>query len=203
MRLRGTFVSVATVGLMVGPTFAHGIVSGAAGAAAECTITGTAASDTIIGTTKDDVICTKAGRDNASGQEGNDVIRGGQGDDGGGGNPCNHKRRDPRGFCQSVMHTIAQAFGLHGDGGSDTIKGQQDDDSVEGNGQNDHLAGGQGDDCLGRQCTTTDTASDEPGDDFLKSKDRVSGNDYVDGGDNTDTCRSDSGDIVPPGGCEN
>src|SRR4051812_34996768 len=75
--------------------------------------------------------------------------------------------------------------------GSDVVKGQQDDDSIEGNDQNDKLYGGQGDDCLGAQCTTTDS---ENGNDLLKSRDKVSGNDYVDGGNNTDTCRIDAGD---------
>src|SRR4051794_1026048 len=88
MRARGIFVSIATVGLMVGPAFAHGIVSSVAGARAECTITGTAADDQLNGTTRDDVICAKAGEDAVNGNEGNDVIRAGQGDDGGGRPPC-------------------------------------------------------------------------------------------------------------------
>ena len=48
MKLRGIFVSAATLGLMVGPVFAHGVLSGVAGARTECTITGTAANDTLI-----------------------------------------------------------------------------------------------------------------------------------------------------------
>src|SRR4051794_36658110 len=51
MRFRSIFVSVATVGLMVGPAFAHGVLSNVAGAKAECTITGTAADDGLNGTT--------------------------------------------------------------------------------------------------------------------------------------------------------
>src|SRR3954470_18849586 len=104
VRFRSLFVSVATVGLMVGPAFAHGVMGSVAGAAKDCTITGTAADDSLAGTTKDDVICTKAGSDDAGGLEGNDVIRGGQGDD-----------------------------SLSGDDGSDVVKGQQDDDNVCGN----------------------------------------------------------------------
>jgi Ca2+-binding RTX toxin-like protein len=121
VKIRTIFVSVATVGLMVGPAFAHGILSSVAGAAKDCTITGTAANDSLNGTTRDDVICAKAGADEASGFEGNDVIRGGQGDDA----------------------TLA------GDDGSDVVRGQQDDDVVEGNDQNDDLYGGQGDDTIG------------------------------------------------------
>jgi hypothetical protein len=79
MRLRGIIVSVATVGLMVGPAFAHGVLGSVAGAKKDCTISGTAADDVITGTTRDDVICTKAGSDEAGGLEGNDVIRGGRG----------------------------------------------------------------------------------------------------------------------------
>ena len=60
MRARSIFVSVATVGLMVGPAFAQGM---SAGARVECTISGTAANDELNGTTRDDVICGKAGRD--------------------------------------------------------------------------------------------------------------------------------------------
>jgi Ca2+-binding RTX toxin-like protein len=85
-------------------------------------------------------------------------------------------------------------LGLNGEDGSDVVKGQQDDDSIEGQDQNDKLFGGQGSDCLGAQCTSNMTTYTEPGNDFLKSRDRVSGNDYVDGGDNTDTCRIDAGD---------
>jgi hypothetical protein len=84
MRARGIFVSIATIGLMVGPAFANGVLSSVAGARQECTITGTAADDDLNGTTKDDVICGKAGSDSINGLEGNDVIRGGQGDDGSG-----------------------------------------------------------------------------------------------------------------------
>jgi Ca2+-binding RTX toxin-like protein len=184
MRLRTIFVTVATAGLMAGPAFLHGVVSSVAGARDECTITGTAANDQINGTTQDDVICLKAGADAANGQEGNDIIRGGQGDDGGG--PV----------AGPMRRTIVRGgfFGLNGNDGSDTIRGQADDDSMEGNGQNDHLYGGQGADCLGT-CTFKQVTT-EPGNDFLKSKDNVSGNDLVDGGNNTDTCRVDAGDEV-------
>jgi len=120
VKIRTIFVSVATVGLMVGPAFVHGVVNSVAGAKAECTIKGTAADDNLNGTTRQDVICTGAGQDTAFGLEGADVIRLGQGDDVGGG----------------------------GDG-SDIVKGQADDDQVCGNGQNDKLYGGQGDDNLG------------------------------------------------------
>jgi hypothetical protein len=36
----------------------------------------------------------------------------------------------------------------------------------------------------------------EQGNDTMKSRDKVSGNDYVDAGDGTDTCRIDAGDDV-------
>jgi Ca2+-binding RTX toxin-like protein len=186
MRLRTILVSTATVGLMVGPAFVHGVISSVAGARDECTITGTAANDQINGTTQDDVICLKAGADAANGQEGNDIIRGGQGDDGGG----------PR---ASTMHrTIVRGgfFGLNGDGGSDVIRGQADDDSMEGDGQNDHMYGGQGADCVGAGCTFKEIDPAEAGNDFLKTKDHVAGNDVADGGANTDTCRVDAGDSV-------
>jgi len=191
VRGRGTFVFIATIGLMVGPALVNGVLGNAAGARAECTITGTAADDTINGTTKDDVICLKAGSDSANGLEGNDVIRGGQGDDGSGVPP--HMAGPMRG---TVVHPVSSTFGLNGDDGSDVIKGQADDDSIEGQGQNDKLYGGQGDDCLGSGCTAPVLPPYEPGNDFLKSKDHVSGNDYVGGGDNTDTCRIDAGDEV-------
>jgi hypothetical protein len=192
VRLRGIVVSVATLGLMVGPAFAHGVISSVAGAAKDCTITGTAANDNINGTTRDDVICLKAGQDSADGEEGNDVIRAGQGDDGGGQPPCRTTRqsREP---CSTVMQQ-GGLFGLHGGDGSDVVKGQADDDSMEGDGQNDKLYGGQGDDCLGADCARSIDGYTEPGNDFLKSRDNVSGNDYVDGGDNTNTCVIDAGD---------
>src|SRR3954468_15749513 len=189
MRLRSLFVSVATVGLMVGPAFVHGVMGSVAGAAKDCTISGTAADDDLTGTTRADVICTRAGSDSANGLEGNDVIRGGQGDDGGGTPPCNNGASIVRGRpCFGLMHLFI-TFGLQGGDGSDTIKGQADDDSLEGDDQDDHLAGGQGDDCLGASCTVAPAIGSEPGNDTLKSRDNVSGNDYLDGGENTDTCR--------------
>src|SRR3954447_15945377 len=99
MRARGIFVSIATIGLMVGPAFAHGVVSSIAGARQECTITGSAADDTLTGTTRDDVICSKAGSDAVDGEEGNDVIRGGQGDDGGGQPPCQQPYGNTQRIC--------------------------------------------------------------------------------------------------------
>ena len=146
------------------------------------------------------MICAKAGSDAVNGLEGNDTIRGGQGDDSTGQAPC-HGGPSVRGpGCFSpirrgsrVTHTIA-FFGLNGNDGSDTIKGQADDDSIAGDDQNDKLMGGQGDDCLGADCGLS--ASSEAGNDTLKSRDHVSGNDYVDGGDNTDTCVIDAQDEV-------
>src|SRR3954447_10865130 len=120
MKLRSIFISAATVGLMVGPAFVHGVFDSVAGAKKDCTISGTAADDNLTGTTRDDVICTRAGEDYVSGLEGNDTIRLGQGDD-----------------------------SANGDDGSDVVKGQADDDNeVSGNDQNDRLFGGQGDDDL-------------------------------------------------------
>jgi len=168
MRLRAIVGSVATAGLMVGPAFAHGVLSSVAGARKDCTITGTAANDTLSGTTRDDVICGKAGQDDIHADEGNDVIRGGQGDD----------------------------EELEGDDGSDVVRGQQDDDEVEGADQNDWLYGGQGDDQVG------DEDVEEVGNDFLKSRDNVSGNDTLNPGPNTDTCKIDAGDTIVDGECE-
>jgi len=96
-------VSLATIGLMVGPAFAHDVLSSVAGARTECTITGTAANDDLTGTTRDDVICAKAGEDMANGLEGNDVIRGGQGDDGGGVPHCVHGSTQRK----RIVHQIA------------------------------------------------------------------------------------------------
>src|SRR3954454_2175141 len=148
VRARGIFVSIATIGLMVGPAFAHGLLSSVAGARQECTITGTAADDDLNGTTRDDVICAKGGEDSVNGLEGNDVIRGGQGDDGLGSPLCTQDGGAPvqrGGECIFFLGPV----GLNGNDGTDVVKGQQDDDSIEGQGQNDKLYGGNGDDCLG------------------------------------------------------
>jgi Ca2+-binding RTX toxin-like protein len=176
MKLKTIFVSVAAVGLMVGPAFAHGLGS-VAGAAKDCTIQGTAADDSLTGTTRADVICSRAGQDTVYGLEGNDTIRLGQGDDLGA-----------------------------GDDGSDVVKGHADDDQVCGNDQNDKLYGGQGDDDIGgfeadnisSECYEGFSGQEqgENGNDFLKSRDNVSGNDALDGGNNTDTCVIDAGDVV-------
>ena len=57
---------------------------------------------------------------------------------------------------------------------------------MDGGDQNDEVYGGQGaDELVGGN-----------GNDFLKSRDNVSGNDEVDGGANTDTCVIDAGDSV-------
>jgi Ca2+-binding RTX toxin-like protein len=93
---------------------------------------------------------------------------------------------------------------LSGDDGSDVVKGQQDDDEVCGNDQNDKLYGGQGDDLIGGPIATSDcfhgwdgvSNPQEPGNDFLKSRDNVSGNDTVDGDFGTDTCVIDAGDTA-------
>ncbi|MFL5766559.1 MAG: hypothetical protein ACJ758_01790 [Actinomycetota bacterium] len=191
MKLRAVFISAAAGCLMLAPAFANGITGSVAGARTECTITGTAANDQLFGTTRDDVICGKAGSDSVDALEGNDVVRGGQGDDGGGCQVRGATRVVRQGICDGpVVHGFI-TDGLNGGDGSDVVKGQQDDDSIEGNDQNDKLYGGQGDDCLGSGCTVSDS---ENGNDFLKSKDNVSGNDAVDGGNNTDTCRIDAGD---------
>jgi Ca2+-binding RTX toxin-like protein len=192
---RALFISIATAALMVAPAFANGITGSVAGARTECTITGTAADDTLAGTTRDDVICGKAGSDSVDALEGNDVVRGGQGDDGTG---CLRKPGPIiRGcFGGSILRGVVTrgnfiTFGLNGGDGSDIVRGQQDDDSIEGNDQSDKLYGGQGNDCLGQNCTVSDS---ENGNDFLKTKDKVSGNDAAEGGNNTDTCRIDAGD---------
>ena len=190
MKPRALFISLTAAALMVAPAFASGVTGSVAGARTECTITGTAANDTLFGTTRDDVICGKAGADSVDALEGNDVVRGGQGDDGGG---CQVRGTAivRQGICDGPVVRGGITDGLNGGDGSDVVKGQQDDDSIEGNDQNDKLYGGQGDDCLGATCTVSDP---ENGNDFLKSRDNVSGNDAVDGGNNTDTCRIDAGD---------
>jgi Ca2+-binding RTX toxin-like protein len=192
-RAREVLIVAATLGMIAVPTFLHGLFSGVAGARVECTITGTAADDQLNGTTRDDVICARAGSDSVDGLEGNDVIRGGQGDDGGGQPPGPQPTPGPmRG---PVVH-LFDTFGLEGGDGSDTIKGNADDDSLEGDDQGDHLSGGQGDDCLGASCTINPAIGTEPGNDTLKSRDHVSGNDYVDGGQDTNTCRVDAQDTA-------
>jgi len=186
MKIRGILISIATLGLLAAPALGNGVLGATAGAKAECTITGTAANDDINGTTRDDVICTKAGQDSADGQEGNDIIRLGQGDDEGFGGDgwdvlkgqadddqfqqiCVENgggKRHPKGV--DGCHNVIVSYGLQGDD------------------QNDKVYGGQGDDDL----------FGGNGNDFLKSRDKVSGNDSVDGGNNTDTCRIDAGDGV-------
>ncbi|MFL5767001.1 MAG: calcium-binding protein [Actinomycetota bacterium] len=173
MRLRTILVAVSTLGLTVIPAFVSGGGS-SAGAASDCTITGTAANDTINGTSRDDVICTRAGSDVVDALDGDDVVKLGQGDDAG-----------------------------YGNDGKDTIKGQADDDGITGAFDNDKLIGGQGDDCLGVDCAHYASGStlpfqNEDGNDLLKSRDGVAGNDDVDGGNDTDRCVVDPGDVRTP-----
>jgi Ca2+-binding RTX toxin-like protein len=156
--------------MLVGPAFLGGST---AGAREECTIRGTAADDILTGTTRDDVICGKAGSDDLVGGEGNDLIRGGTGDD----------------------------ESLDGEDGSDILKGQQDDDELDGGDQNDRMYGGQGADFVGADPADAGTEENAPenGNDFLKSRDGVSGNDTVRPDPGTDTCVIDAGDIIEPG----
>jgi Ca2+-binding RTX toxin-like protein len=177
MRARAVVVSIVTSAFVATPAFASSFLTGTAGAKAECTMRGTAANDRLFGTTRADVICTRAGRDLAAGFGGNDVVRGGSGFD-----------------------------IIEGDDGSDTVRGQADDDFVCGNDANDDLFGGQGADNLGgsnndcfsglQDASPGPNNQYETGDDFLKTRDNVSGNDFVDGGENTDVCVIDSGDTV-------
>ncbi|MFL5768418.1 MAG: calcium-binding protein [Actinomycetota bacterium] len=81
---------------------------------------------------------------------------------------------------------------LEGEDGSDVVKGQADDDTVEGEDQNDELYGGQGDDNVGENYQPVG----EGGNDFLKSRDNVSGNDQVYPDPGTDTCSIDAGDTI-------
>jgi Ca2+-binding RTX toxin-like protein len=81
---------------------------------------------------------------------------------------------------------------LEGHDGSDIVKGQADDDTVEGEDQNDWLYGGQGDDTIGENYAPVG----EGGNDFLKSRDNVSGNDTLYPDPGTDTCVIDAGDTV-------
>ncbi len=190
MKIRGILVAVATLGLFAAPALANGVLGATAGAKAECTITGTAANDDINGTTRDDVICTKAGRDTADGQEGNDIIRLGQGDDegfGGDGSDVVKGQQDDEQFREICISSGPYRRHPKGDGVCE--KGQEVDIvsyGLQGDDQNDKVYGGQGDDDL----------FGDNGNDFLKSRDNVSGNDSVDGGNNTDTCRIDAGDPV-------
>jgi Ca2+-binding RTX toxin-like protein len=163
-------VVVSAAAMIVGPALVGGL-GATAGARAECTITGTAADDVLNGTTRDDVICGRAGADDLTGGEGNDLIRGGTGDD------------------QS----------LDGEDGSDTLRGQQDDDELDGGDQNDRMYGGQGADVIGSDETGTGADAPENGNDFLKSRDNVSGNDTLNPDPGTDTCEIDSGDIINVG----
>jgi Ca2+-binding RTX toxin-like protein len=175
--------------MIVAPAFTHGVISSVAGAKAECTIRGTAADDDIMGTTRADVICTRAGKDTANGGEGNDTIRLGQGDDegfGGDGSDVVKGQADDeqyREICISSGPLKGRA--PRGDG-IDCEQGTIEVISygLEGNDQNDRVLGGQGDDDL----------FGDNGDDFLKTRDHVSGNDSADGGANTDACRIDAGD---------
>jgi Ca2+-binding RTX toxin-like protein len=101
------------------------------------------------------VICSKAGSDAVDGEEGNDTIRGGQGDDGGGTPPtCYWTEAAVARLCSmGVTRGPSTYVGLNGGDGSDVVKGQQDDDSMEG--QNDKLYGGNGDDCIEAACTAS------------------------------------------------
>jgi Ca2+-binding RTX toxin-like protein len=185
MRLRSVFVSAATVGLMVGPAFAHGVLSSVAGAKAECTITGTAADDDINGTTRDDVICTKAGQDTADGLEGSDLIRLGQGDDEGFGGDGSDVIKGQADDEQFTFHCAGDSRPLpRGDGICNGGVLVVDSNGLVGSDSNDRLYGGQGDDDL----------FGNGGNDFLKTRDFVSGNDSADGGPQTDACVIDAGD---------
>ncbi len=91
-----------------------------------------------------------------------------------------------------VICTKAGQDFAEGGEGNDILRGGQGDDELDGEDQNDEIYGGQGDDSVGEDFAPVG----EGGNDFLKSRDNVSGNDTVYPDPGTDTCVIDAGDPV-------
>jgi glucose/arabinose dehydrogenase len=117
---------------------------------------------TIAGTPHDDVLKGTPGNDIICGRGGGDTLIGRGGDD-----------------------------MLRGGLGDDKLGGGSGSDILRGGPERDELSGGTGEDSL-RAGEGDDDYFGDGGDDHLNSKDGVSGNDSLDGGADTDTCKTDS-----------
>lgn len=152
----------------------------------QCTITG---SGTIIGTLGKDVICGSAGNDTINGAGGNDIVLAQGGNDritgalgndtingGPGVDTALYAGTTP--VRANLSTEFASGVGLDVLLGIENLSGSSARDLFIGNGGRNALSG------LG-------------GNDVLDARDRISGNDRVDGGTGTaDTCRRDAGDTA-------
>jgi hypothetical protein len=85
----------------------------------------------------------------------------------------------------------AEANILSGERGMDTIWGLEGADMLSGGGHADTVRGGSEGDSMVGNCGP-DNLLGEEGDDALNSKDNVSGNDSLDGGDDAANCKTDA-----------
>ena len=135
----------------------------------------------VAGAGKDCTITGTAADDNLNGTTRDDVICTKAGQDFASGGEGNDVIRGGQGDDE-----------LEGEDGNDTVKGQADDDELDGEDGNDKIYGGQGDDTVGEDFDPVA----ENGNDFLKSRDNVSGNDTLNPDPGTDTCVIDAGDTI-------
>jgi glucose/arabinose dehydrogenase/Ca2+-binding RTX toxin-like protein len=178
---------------------------------AVCTITGTAGEDVLLGTEGDDVICGGEGNDTLKGKGGNDTLEGGAGNDtaefsdSAAGVTASLAGKSATGEGSDSLSSVESLVGspqkdtlsgngsnntLTGGDGADTIDGRAGDDDILGSAGSDTSNGGRGNDTIegqGNNDTLKGAGGDDElyggvGDDTLNSKDRVSGNDTLDGG---------------------
>jgi hypothetical protein len=137
-----------------------------------CNIQGTNGNDVLRGTSKPELICGRLGNDRIYAGGGNDNIYAGGGNDaiyGGGGAD----------FIEAGL-------------GSDYLNGGPGDDHLEGGGSNDRIVD------TGSH-SGSDVIKGEEGADVIIADDGVRGNDNIDAGSQSDSCRVDNRTSVVPG----
>ena len=185
------------------------------------TLTGTSGDDVICGGGGPDTIKASGGNDILKGEAGTDKLYGGAGNDtldGGVGADTANFSESPAAITASLTDNTATGEGsdtlvatenLDGSKFNDTLTGSAANNSVDGGAGSDILNGLGGADKLtgGGQIDTehgglgndtvvgsggADNLFGDDGDDTVNSRDNVSGNDHLDGGDGTDTKVTDA-----------
>ena len=158
-----------------------------------CTLTVNAANDPLTGTAGKDVLCGDGRANTINGADGNDIVRAGAGTDrlaGGAGNDTldGGSGLDTGLYTGATAVTANLTTGFATGHGSDVLLGVE---NLTGSGANDRLTGSALPNVLVGGAGA-DALFGLAGNDTLNSRDRVNGNDSLDGGTGTDTCTRDA-----------
>ncbi len=172
-------------------------------------ISGGNGNDSLVGGAGNDTIDGGAGNDTLQGGAGNDTLQGGAGSDAlDGGADVNTVKFTDRTANLTISlatntvtgesDTIANFRHVFGGSGNDTITGDGNDNEIAGGDGDDFLLGGSGNDSVyGNE--GSDSLRGNDGDDFITGG---AGNDSFNGGNGQDTLRGGSGNNVLDGGTD-